>query len=291
MNIAKLWKVAGDSLSVVPPSTLGLEERIHQWIEKDISIILPNAILIGSKIKTDHGKELDLLAIDENGDLVVIELKRGMTPREVTAQTLDYASWTATLTTDDINEILSKRGEKRSILELLSEEFDNTDDVEVNENQKIYIVASTIDSITERICKYLSENGLQINVITFNYFKDGDSEFIARTVLVTENDSPKDTIRKRSGRFITKLFNEGKLNVGDKVKYLPAKDKDIEVVAEVFRIGSKCLKVDDSEEKFSFSGLRAKTIKDHDLGLNPHFPYAQWNEWELIGKGIKLSEL
>ncbi len=291
MNKTKIWKVKGNSLSEMQSSKLDFEERIHKWIEKDLSIILPNAVLIGSKVKTDHGKELDLLAIDDNGDLVIIELKRGLTPREVTAQALDYASWVATLSTTDLDEILKKNGDTRSVLEVVSDAFDNSEDIDINENQKIYIVASSIDSITERICRYLAENGLQINVTTFNYYKDEDSEFIARSVLVSEMDSPKDTVKKRSGRFITKLFSEGKLEVGQNVRYLPAKAKGVEVVAEVFRVGSKCLKLPGSEEKYSFSKLRAKSIRENSLSLNPNFPYAQWSEWELIEQDTKLSEL
>ena len=91
MQETKIWKVSNDKLSELNKSNLDLEERIHKWIENDIKIILPDAILIGSKIKTDHSKEIDLLAIDSNGDLVIIELQRGTTPREVIAQTLDYA--------------------------------------------------------------------------------------------------------------------------------------------------------------------------------------------------------
>lgn len=291
MNKTKVWKVQDSTLLEMTSKRLDLEERIHKWIEDDLSIILPNAVLIGSKIKTDHGKELDLLAIDENGDLIVIELKRGLTPREVTAQALDYASWVATLTVDDIDKILSKRSESRSVIELISEAFDNGEEIEINESQKIYIVASAIDSITERICKYLASSGIQINVTTFNYYKDGESEFIARNVLVSEMDSPKDTVKKRNGRFITKLFSEGKLEVGQNVKYIPASKKGVEVIARIFRVGSKCLKLTGSEEKYSFSGLRAKVIKENDLDLNPNFPYAQWSEWELVEQNAKLSEL
>jgi len=154
-------------------------------------------------------------------------------------------------------------------------------------------VASAIDSITERICKYLASNGLQINVITFNYFKDIGSEYIARNILVSEAYLPKGNVRTRAGRFVTRLFDEGKLQVGQKVRYLPAEDKGKEVVAEIFRVGSKCLKIPEDETKFSFSGLRSKTIREFELDLNPHFPYAQWGEWELIEEqgNVKLSEL
>ena len=291
MNKTKIWKVQHDVLQEITSGGLDLEERIHKWIENDLSVVLPNSILIGSKVKTDHGKELDLLAIDENGDLVVLEIKRGLTSREVTAQALDYVSWVATLNIDDLDKILQKRGETRSIVELVSEKYDSSDDIDINENQKIYIIASEIDSITERICKYLASNGIQVNVATFNYYKDGETEFVARNVLVSDMESPKDTVKKRSGRFTTKLFDEGKLDVGCKVKYLPAEVKGVEVVAEIVRKGSKCLKVPDVDVIYSFSGLRKKTILEHKLDLNAYYPYSQWGEWELLDKNITLSEL
>jgi len=37
------------------------------------------------------GGRIDLLAIAPDGALVIIEIKRGRTPREVVAQALDYA--------------------------------------------------------------------------------------------------------------------------------------------------------------------------------------------------------
>jgi uncharacterized protein YajQ (UPF0234 family) len=217
MEKTKLWKVDNENLVAINSDHLDLEERIHKWIENDISIILPNAILVGSKVKTDHGKEIDLLAVDENGDLIIIALKRGLTPREVTAQALDYASWVNTLKEGDVNNLLLNRGINRSISELLSEKFDNNEDVDINENQKIYIVASSIDTITERICKYLADNGLQINVLTFDYFKDKEREYVARNFLVTESYSPKDNVKKKNGRYITKLFQEDKLKVNQQV--------------------------------------------------------------------------
>lgn len=291
MDKTKLWKVDNDHLIEVNSDHLNLEERLHKWVENDISIILPNAILIGSKVKTDHGKEVDLLAVDENGDLVIIELKRDLTPREVTAQALDYAAWVNTLKEEDINDLLTKRGIDKTVSELLSEKFDNNEDIDINENQKIYIVASSVDTITERICQYLAGNGLQINVLTFDYFKDEEREYVARNFLVTEIFSPKDNVKKKNGRYITKLFQEDKLKVGQQVKYLPLDYKGINKTATIFRKGSKCLKLDGTEETYSFSGLRKKFILENSLDLNPHFPYWQWTEWAIVENDMLLSEM
>ncbi|KAB2872046.1 MAG: hypothetical protein F9K37_01490 [Bacteroidales bacterium] len=284
MQETKIWKVSNDKLNEVSKSNLDLEQRIHKWIENDIKIILPDAILIGSKVKTDHSKEIDLLAIDSEGDLVVIELKRASTQREIVGQILDYAAWVSTLKADDINAILQKQGRTQTIYELLNKNFEEGEDIEINQNQKLLIVASDIDAITERVVDFLSGKGLNINAVTFNYYKDDNNEFIARNFLIKQDDFFIADQNKRSGRFITKLFNEGRLVVGQHVKYTPLENYGISNTAEIIRKGSKCLKISSTDEVFSFSGLRKKFILENNLSgiYNPYFPYNQWSEWELI---------
>jgi len=52
-------------------------------------------------------ERLNLLAIDKNGDLVVIELKRDDGGKYVDLQSLKYAAYCSTLDLDDVSEIYS----------------------------------------------------------------------------------------------------------------------------------------------------------------------------------------
>jgi RecB family endonuclease NucS len=63
-------------------------------------------LLIGRQIQTDYGKFIDMLALDQEGNLVIIELKKNRTPREVVAQTLDYASWVQNLSYERIQKYI-----------------------------------------------------------------------------------------------------------------------------------------------------------------------------------------
>ena len=81
------------------------ESRLEDLLAQDIGVADPNLLLIGRQVPTAHGKFIDLLAIDANGKLVVLELKRDRTPREVVAQLLDYGSWVRSLEDDDIAAI------------------------------------------------------------------------------------------------------------------------------------------------------------------------------------------
>jgi RecB family endonuclease NucS len=62
-------------------------------------------LLIGRQEQTGHGGRIYLLAIAPDGSLILIELKRGRTPREIIAQALDYAVWVENLTSDRIAQI------------------------------------------------------------------------------------------------------------------------------------------------------------------------------------------
>ena len=90
-----VWQIIDNKAQKIDFSVLDLESRLEDILAGDISIINPDILLIGRQVPTTYGKFVDLLAIDANGHLVVIELKRNRTPREVVAQLLDYGSWVA----------------------------------------------------------------------------------------------------------------------------------------------------------------------------------------------------
>ena len=82
-----LWRM-GDKPKRVNFSPIDAESRLEQILAADPTIIDPNLLLIGRQVLTAYGKFIDLLALDCDGNLVVIELKRNRTPREVVAQCL-----------------------------------------------------------------------------------------------------------------------------------------------------------------------------------------------------------
>lgn len=71
----------GESLVEIGLAKLNLEERLEEWLERDISMLDPGLLVIDRQVETDFGGWIDFLCVDAAGDLVVVELKRDKTPR------------------------------------------------------------------------------------------------------------------------------------------------------------------------------------------------------------------
>ena len=86
-----IWTV-GSEPKPLPQATLKAELLLEDMIEASPQILSDEWMLIGRQEDTGLGGRIDLLAIAPDGGLVLIELKRNRTPRDVVAQTLDYAT-------------------------------------------------------------------------------------------------------------------------------------------------------------------------------------------------------
>ena len=181
----KLWGLSPEGPIELQRSAVDTEADLEDWIAKDPSILSPDLLIIGRQVETAYGGFIDLLGMDPSGNLVVIELKRDRTPREVVAQALDYASWVRRLSHEEIERIVQDYlGQE--LEEAFQEKFNSSLPDVVNESHNILIVAAELDPATERIVKYLSEeHGVPINVAFFSVFEDGSGrKFLARSWLM-----------------------------------------------------------------------------------------------------------
>jgi hypothetical protein len=154
-------------------------------IVADPRLLSDEWMLIGRQEDTGLSGRIDLLAIAPDGSLVLIELKRDRTPRDVVAQALDYAYWLESLDADDIAAIYSRFAPGTSLATDFRERFGQSlDEDALNETHQIIVVAASLDDSTERIVRYLSEREIPINVLCFQIFSDGSEQFISRAWLL-----------------------------------------------------------------------------------------------------------
>ena len=183
----RMWEITPENtLAEVTPSGISLEERLEDWLESDISVLDPNLLVIGRQVTTAFGGSIDLLCLDSAGDTVIVELKKGKTPREVTAQALDYASWVKDLSLERIREIAAGYAKLGSSLEdAFASRFDRQLPDTLNLNHRSLIVAEQMDDSTERIVRYLSDLNVPVNIATVQHFKGSSGrEMLAQVFLV-----------------------------------------------------------------------------------------------------------
>ena len=69
-----LFKVQNGRLIRAERRALTEERLIESWVAEDPALLGLDAMIIGRQVATDHGKYIDLLALDRSGGIVIIEL-------------------------------------------------------------------------------------------------------------------------------------------------------------------------------------------------------------------------
>ena len=145
---------------------------------------------VGRQVVTDFGKRIDLLAIDGQGDLYVIELKKDRTPREVVAQALEYGFWVQNLSFEAVRDLYAHHHEGEDFDSGFTSHFEADLPEAINTAHHLVVVATGMDARTEQIVEYVRGYGVPINVIFFEYLTDDDREYLARSWLADPELEP-----------------------------------------------------------------------------------------------------
>jgi len=200
-----IWRL-GNKVEQINFESMPTEKQLEDILAGNISILDPNLLLIGRQVSTAYGKYIDLLAMNASGELIVIELKRDETPREVVAQLLDYGSWVRELEDEDIAEIFANYLQKHypeQAMTSLDSAFCDRFGVKkmpesLNSGHELVVVASELDDSTERIVGYLAdEYGVAINAMYFRFFKDNGNEYLSRVWLIDPDEADKKVTKAR----------------------------------------------------------------------------------------------
>ena len=169
-----LWRLNDDgSASAVEEQTLVSEEKIETAVEDAPELLGMDVLIIGRQTQTPSGP-LDLLAIDGDGRLVVIENKRNRTPRDVLAQTIDYAAWVSTLAFDEVETIYAKYKAASTDAADLADDFEEHFGEQLDaiaDVPRMVIVAAHLDNSTERMIDFLGDTfNVPVNAVLFQPF-------------------------------------------------------------------------------------------------------------------------
>jgi len=192
-----LWKITEKGPKKVPETKFKqeklLEEHLEDWISSDGSMLGEPLLIIGRQVIIPDTKDrLDLLALDPQGNAVIIELKRGKLKDPVDMQALRYASYISKWRFSDFEgharNYLGKTGDPEFNFNALYEEFcenAGVDEVpDINSDQRAIIVGSSVRDKLGSVALWLYEHSIDIKVIEVRAFKDGEEIFIEPSTVV-----------------------------------------------------------------------------------------------------------
>jgi len=182
-------------------SELGFKERenLQEWIANNPGCLGEELLVIQKEFAgfSDTNERLDLLAMDKQGNLVVIENKLDDSGRDVTWQVLKYASYCSSLTREQVRDIyqefLDKQGRAESAIDNIVEFFDNTEFTELQLNkgtsQRIIMVAGNFRKEVTSTALWLTNYKLRIQCFKIVPYSYGENIFLDIEQIIPMRDA------------------------------------------------------------------------------------------------------
>lgn len=231
---------------------LGLQERydLQEWVIKEPRVLGEDLLVITSEYAgfEDTLDRLDVLALDSDGKLVVVELKRDLADSETDLQALKYASFCSTLTAEDVQQLYrefhQERGDEDLTPEDVGERFASfiIDDelVSVGENgwavfelddrPRIILAAGDFGTeVTSPVLWLNQEYGLEISCVRLQAYEYAGDYFIqgqriipvpeAEEYMTKRREKQEQQQSSRRPSTFTLLFERGVLREGDELLF------------------------------------------------------------------------
>lgn len=183
-----------NSLKMLKPITysqINISERfdIEVWLEKKPELLGEPLLIIAKEFfRFDKTKErLDLAALDLDGNVVIIELKRDDSGTDVTWQAIKYTSYFSTLTNEQIFEVYAEyKGINEEEARQEIESFIKLEDALLNQDQRIILVSREFRPEVTSSAMWLINKGLDVKCVTIQPYLDevNNEVFIVPTVII-----------------------------------------------------------------------------------------------------------
>ena len=208
-----LYKIKGKQAVKVNQTKLEkediLEQNLENWIENDSSILAEKLLIIGRQVPIPEVKDkIDLLALDTNGNVVVIELKRGRLKDPVDIQSLRYASyvsrWEYEKLENEAKKYFSEKGEDEFNFNEKFEEFclsAGIDEVhDLNQDQRIILTGNKLKEKLGSVALWLREHSIDIKVVEVSLYRDEENLFLLPQIIIPVPTTEKFEIGKHAVR-------------------------------------------------------------------------------------------
>jgi len=187
-------------------SELDFREREHlqEWLANLPEALGEELLIIQKEFDgfNDTRERLDLLALDKQGNLVIIENKLDDTGRDVTWQVIKYASYCSTLTKEQIRKIyqdfLDKQGISENAEQKIIDFYEAGDFTEINLNngltQRIMMIAGNFRKEVTSTVLWLMNYKLRIQCFKVTPYQLGEQLILNVEQIIPMKDAEEFTI-------------------------------------------------------------------------------------------------
>ncbi|NLJ78848.1 MAG: hypothetical protein GX329_05760 [Tissierellia bacterium] len=307
MSLYKLKMVDDDIeegiLERVLPGQIDYEKDFENWLENSPNILLDEEegktiLWIGRQVTAsigEVGKYPDLIGVDGEGDLVIVELKKSRTPRDVIAQILEYAAWGYRLKYEDLNDMAQlyynedEKWSGKSLNEIFRDTFYPDDGEGINfifnRAQKLYIIAEDISPSVKQVATYLRNiHDMDIFCMEYKVLKTQQGEFFISTEkVVGHDDIIKASIDGKGTGSIIRWSGDTRVKdiVSDYINRITGGDRDI-----IFTQSEVINGLVQEHPAIKPNTIRCQIIQDCvNHTSRKHYPSGQRDLFFRIGKG------
>lgn len=246
------------------------EADLEEFVRKNIQLVFPQEtlLIVGQQVVNKEGGRSDLVALDDSGSIVLIELKRDANDMKTRKEALEfqairYAANYALIKTPQelVQKLLAPYVEKyrteynrneltptQLALEILDAFLDNNKikPLDFNQKQRIVLIASSFDEQTLSACAWLSKNNIDLSCLSINPMKYDQKYFFAIEQTIPPGNlddffvevvdrknptSPNPRTSRTNLPKMSKLFEWKLIKANDEV-YIPIKPEETAIVID-----------------------------------------------------------
>lgn len=192
-----IWKITSEGPTKVAKTKLEqedlLEEDLERWVTSNPELLEEPLLVIGNQVMIpDVHDRIDVLAIDPQGNAVIIELKRGQLKDPVDMQALRYASYISKWSFEDFenqarshfNEVGEPDFNFNEIYEQFCADAGVDEPPDLNVDQRIIIVGSEVRDKLGSVALWLLEHSIDIKVIEVEAYREGEALLLQPQLIV-----------------------------------------------------------------------------------------------------------
>ena len=163
-------------------SSFGRQEKeLEELIAKNIlEVLFEDSSLMPIFQERQYQSEADIYALNEQGELIIFELKRGSASEDALYQVLGYAQKAGQWTYSKLQDMYQKYTGENKLTKAHQEAFnleEPLDAKELNNKQHLIVIGSAADDSLISAVDYWKRSGISIEFLPYRIYELGDEKY------------------------------------------------------------------------------------------------------------------